>query len=174
MAFKGNETKRWPLERFRELIVSQLAKERSVRLFVAPDEGAHALAFADFEGRPNFELLSIPLAATARSLSECTLFIGNDSGIAHLAAGLGVGCIVLCGMTNPTRLAPIGAVKALRPSHCPSCHDEGTRRFSCVKYLRYRCIAEDISSALVNEHIERALAGGLPELEISQHGRYSL
>jgi len=37
-------------------------------------------------------------------------FIGNDSGIAHLAAGLGVRTFALFGPTNPSMYRPIGPV----------------------------------------------------------------
>jgi len=35
-------------------------------------------------------------------------FIGNDSGITHLAAGLGVRTLAVFGPTNPTVYKPIG------------------------------------------------------------------
>lgn len=41
-------------------------------------------------------------------LSHTDTFIGNDSGITHLAAGLGVRTLALFGPTNPTVYKPIG------------------------------------------------------------------
>ena len=41
-------------------------------------------------------------------LSHATAFIGNDSGITHLAAGAGVRTIALFGPTNPVVYKPIG------------------------------------------------------------------
>jgi heptosyltransferase-2 len=38
---------------------------------------------------------SLPLAELARRLKGCTAFVGHDSGISHLAAALGVPCLVL-------------------------------------------------------------------------------
>ncbi len=41
-------------------------------------------------------------------LSHANAFIGNDSGITHLAAGLGVRTLVVFGLTNPAVYRPIG------------------------------------------------------------------
>ena len=40
------------------------------------------------------------LLETAHALRQCRLFVGHDSGITHLAAALGVRCVVLWGETN--------------------------------------------------------------------------
>ena len=50
----------------------------------------------------------LPLRILAAVLKHCRLFVGNDSGIAHLAAGLGLPCVVLFGPTSPAHWAPIG------------------------------------------------------------------
>ena len=40
------------------------------------------------------------LVETAYALRQCRLFVGHDSGMTHLAAALGVRCVVLWGETN--------------------------------------------------------------------------
>jgi heptosyltransferase-3 len=42
-------------------------------------------------------------------LSRARLYIGNDSGISHLAAAVGTPAIVLFGPTDPTVWAPRGS-----------------------------------------------------------------
>jgi heptosyltransferase-2 len=42
---------------------------------------------------------SLPLAKLARRLAGCRAFIGHDSGISHLAAAVGLPCLVLWGDT---------------------------------------------------------------------------
>jgi heptosyltransferase-2 len=42
---------------------------------------------------------SLPLAKLARRLAGCRAFIGHDSGISHLAAAVGLPCLVLWGET---------------------------------------------------------------------------
>lgn len=59
-------------------------------------------------------------------LSECNLFIGNDSGPAHISAALGKKTIVLFGPQNPKRFGPIGKnVKIIyRKIACSPCRQE--------------------------------------------------
>ena len=42
---------------------------------------------------------SLPLSDLARRLAGCRAFIGHDSGITHLAAAVGLPCLVLWGDT---------------------------------------------------------------------------
>ena len=39
-------------------------------------------------------------------LTRCRLFVGHDSGISHLAAAVGVPCVLLFGPTDPDIWAP--------------------------------------------------------------------
>jgi ADP-heptose:LPS heptosyltransferase len=52
------------------------------------------------------QCLDLPLLAAI--LSQCNLFIGNDSGITHLAAALGVPTVALFGPTDPYFWGPRG------------------------------------------------------------------
>jgi ADP-heptose:LPS heptosyltransferase len=53
-------------------------------------------------------LAELPLTDVLGLLSCAGAFVGNDSGITHLAAGLGVKTFALFGPTNPTLYGPIG------------------------------------------------------------------
>lgn len=44
----------------------------------------------------------------AAVLAQASLFVGNDSGVTHLAASVGTPTVALFGPTDPTRWAPIG------------------------------------------------------------------
>jgi len=56
--------------------------------------------------RPRLERLT--LQSVAEELRRCRAFIGNDSGITHLAAYLGCPTIALFGPTDPRIWGPIG------------------------------------------------------------------
>ena len=51
------------------------------------------------------------LAGIAR---EARCFIGNDSGVSHLAAAAGARGLVIFGPTDPERWRPLGDVKVIR------------------------------------------------------------
>lgn len=51
-------------------------------------------------------LINRPIEELCHELGGAVLFVGNDSGIAHLAAGLGVKCLLFFCRTDPRRWAP--------------------------------------------------------------------
>lgn len=114
----GGSSKRWPLERFVELAAHlERATGRSVLLFAGEveaerfTEGQQAM-FAAAGGQFILELSA--LAGIVRSAS---LFIGNDSGPAHLAAQLGIRALAIFGPTDPEQWGPVGPqVEILSPS----------------------------------------------------------
>jgi heptosyltransferase-3 len=91
--FASSPAKRWPLENFRA-VAQQIGKP--VRWCAGPEEQlADAVRIADL-----FELAC--WIATAR------LYIGNDSGITHLAAAVGTPVIAIFISTDPKVWAPRG------------------------------------------------------------------
>lgn len=163
MVYKNNEVRRWPLQNFVDVVGHELSSGRKVRLFVGPSERNDIAAFNAFAQDRRFEIIDAPLEHAAACVSECRVFLANDAGFAHLAAGLGCNTITLFGMTDPVRAQPIGASMALRPSSCPPCHDEGLRTFECVRGLAFRCSREDFRVQPVLEAVAAAFSRGLQE-----------
>ena len=55
------------------------------------------------------------LSETAALINTCTCFVGNDSGLVHLAAFMGVPTVAIFGPSSPHRWSPLGpAIKVLR------------------------------------------------------------
>ncbi len=172
MRYKGNETKRWPLDRFAAVAKEQYERGRQVRAFFGPSELEDARSLKEMV--PHIEIVERPLHDAARLLDECSVFVGNDSGLTHLAAGLGVPVITIFGMTDPTRVAPIGPSVVVRPSDCPPCFDEGLRTFSCVRNIGYRCIRDDIAVEDVNSAIDTAMETAPGHRKIVERGSFRL
>jgi len=61
---------------------------------------------ADQGGCPTKILAGAPLSEIKRLLSGATLFLGNDSGPAHMAAAFGLPVVVLFGTSDPDIWAP--------------------------------------------------------------------
>ena len=53
-------------------------------------------------------IVNEPLLAVAHQLQQCRCYLGNDSGITHLAAMLGVPTIALFGPSDPATWRPVG------------------------------------------------------------------
>lgn len=91
--FSGSPKKNWPLERFRE-VAGEL--RMPVEWCAGPEE--------ELEGAVRFD----DLYALACRIAQATLYIGNDSGISHLAAAVGTPVVALFGPSDPTVWAPRG------------------------------------------------------------------
>lgn len=53
-------------------------------------------------------LEDLSLIRLSAFLSECRFYMGNDSGVSHLAAATGIPCLIVFGPTDPTVWAPRG------------------------------------------------------------------
>lgn len=91
--FSGGSRKNWPMERFSDL-ASRLAVP--VQWCAGPEE--------DLDGAVRFQNL-YELAGWLRS---ARIYIGNDSGITHLAAAAGAPVVAIFGPTDPAVWAPRG------------------------------------------------------------------
>jgi ADP-heptose:LPS heptosyltransferase len=93
--FASSPQKRWPVEKFRE--VARLLK-MPVRWCAGPQEHLPDAVRID------------DLYELACWLARAQIYIGNDSGISHLAAAVGTPAIVLFGPTDPAVWAPRGSL----------------------------------------------------------------
>ncbi len=86
----GSRTKRWPLDRFLWL-AGELDREWGPVLFVTGEADGDIAAEIGRDRSPRrWKHVAEPgLLALTGLLSSCALFIGNDSGVTHLAAAAG-------------------------------------------------------------------------------------
>jgi heptosyltransferase-3 len=91
--FSGGRRKNWPLTKFHELAG---LLDQPVAWTAGPEE--------PLDGATRFD----DLWSLAQWLGRASLFIGNDSGISHLAAACGVPVVALFGPTDPRVWAPRG------------------------------------------------------------------
>ena len=129
----GSPRKNWPMAKWRELIerlelpVTLILGEAELAMTAEMDANVGGPATAGpprlHERRskmtsiecstkappakwPVQTLIARPLEELVCHLSRCQLFVGHDSGISHLAAAAGAGCVLLFGPTVPTLWAP--------------------------------------------------------------------
>jgi ADP-heptose:LPS heptosyltransferase len=109
MPGSGGRHKNWPREKF-----SALAQMVSERLPVAV-----LLGPAEHETRSLWEkqrlalIADVELPVAAALIAGALAFVGNDSGVSHLAAAMGVPGVVVFGPTDPVRWAPLGNVTVI-------------------------------------------------------------
>jgi ADP-heptose:LPS heptosyltransferase len=129
----GSKKKAWPLDRFLDLARALQGHLGSKMLVVlGPAEGPDARRA--FEGAgPDAPVLAegLTLIQLASVMEGCRFFVGNDSGISHLAAALGLPTLAIFGPTDRRVWSPRGekTVVVGRGIHCSPCPQE--RFFQC-------------------------------------------
>jgi heptosyltransferase III len=118
----GGRAKIWPLGKWWGLLEWVCIEIGAPILMVLGPADEHLRAFgeaAQWIGVRVVEGLSLPRLAAL--LSGCRLYIGNDSGVSHLAAATSIPAVVIFGPTDPRVWAPGGAnVRIIRAAWDPS------------------------------------------------------
>jgi ADP-heptose:LPS heptosyltransferase len=118
----GSPRKRWPLADFLELAARIQARGLNPQFVIGPAE-PDLLPGLERHGaavhRPGDSLALLAL------LRSATAFVGNDSGVSHLAAWIGLPCVVIFGPTDPARWRPWGrSVEIVQPPmECTPCFE---------------------------------------------------
>jgi len=102
----GSPRKNWPAERFAAL-AEALAPAQALALVAGPADDEASAAFLDRVPRARV-LRELPLRLLGGVLARAALYVGNDSGVSHLAAAFGAPTLALFGPTDPVAWAPLG------------------------------------------------------------------
>ncbi len=99
--------RRWPAERFAQVGDGLAAAGYAVAVVAGPGEETLAgqISAAMRARATVLERLGDPRALAA-VLRGCQLFVGNDSGVMHLAATVGVPCVAVFGLSNHRAWGP--------------------------------------------------------------------
>jgi heptosyltransferase-2 len=116
----GSERKNWPAANF-AAVARWLVDELAVQLLVIHGEADDAAVTRLTEliaPRPFHRAHGLKLVELAAVLERCALFIGNDSGITHLASAVGAPTIALFGPASSAIWKPQGErVRVIRFGH---------------------------------------------------------
>ncbi len=149
----GSKAKRWHLSRFIS-VARHLALREESRLLVIEGPAEPGLAAQLAQALPEAGAIRIesePLDLLAAVMGKCRLFIGNDSGLTHLAAALAIACIALFGPTLPQHWAPLGPnVAVLRNPHgCEGCIS-GRDNHTCLNNITVEQVVNAWKSRISN------------------------
>lgn len=137
--------KKWLPERFAELADMLVAKLGvQVIVFAGPNDGETVAAVLK-QSFSNIKVITnLPLRQLAAIIARCSLFIGNDAGPMHIAAGVGTPTIGLFGPGEENIWFPYADIDghmAIRedvpchPCHLDFCNREGDGFMECMKLL---------------------------------------
>ncbi|MEP6922586.1 MAG: glycosyltransferase family 9 protein [bacterium] len=131
-------TKQWATEKFARVAEQLSSRGLAIVALTASTETKLADELKQISSAPitTFTDLSLPevtaLAARAR------LFVGNDSGIAHMAAAVGLPAVVIFGSSNTAHWGPWASAPAevvLEEMDCQPCHG-----YFCEEFEQPECI----------------------------------
>ena len=166
--------KRWPPEHCNQLLQTLLQRTgRHILLIEGPDETGRADEI--FQGKPipgvSIVRLQGNLGTSAALLQRAGLYIGSDSGLAHLAASVGTPPVTLFGPADPDRMCPYGyrhLVVQASTQTCCACNrypwQGGYPKITCDR--NYACM-RDITT---DDILEKAL----PLLQNKEQNRDSV
>ncbi|MGA8568162.1 MAG: glycosyltransferase family 9 protein [Candidatus Binataceae bacterium] len=106
----GSRHKNWPAENFAALADALPPPLRALVVLGPAESTLEPL----FNARGIARLRDQPLSTIAGLARLAAGFVGNDSGVSHLAAAAGAPGVAIFGPTDPDRWRPLGCVKVIR------------------------------------------------------------
>jgi lipopolysaccharide heptosyltransferase III len=147
--------KQWPAARFAEMVrrlTAPGAVLAGARLAVLAAAHERAQAQAAIEAVPAERLIdlvgTVDLPTAAACLRRCALFVGNDSGLMHMAAAAGVPTLGLFGPTPSDRYGPWGEHTAI----------VRTREPADDLLARYRSTPDAVGELMASLSVESAVS----------------
>ncbi|MGH7846564.1 MAG: glycosyltransferase family 9 protein [Candidatus Binatia bacterium] len=119
----GAKEKNWPAAAYRKISAAWERQSDGVAITVlGPAEEENAEISREFETEGHV-LRGLNIGQVAALLCQSHGYVGNDSGLTHLAAAMGLPTVAVFGPTDPTRWAPRGARVILlsRQIECSPC-----------------------------------------------------
>ena len=105
----GSPAKNWPPERFSAVVDALHERfDLDTALLAGPADADPLAALHGTTSRALPVLSDLPLLVVAAVVRRARAFLGNDSGISHLAGLLGVPTLALFGPTDPAAWSPLG------------------------------------------------------------------
>jgi len=147
----GSPAKNWGPENFAR-VADGMSRRAKVLLISGPaNDGIAEVRRALKKANP-FVVENLPLLQLAALLQRSTAYLGNDSGITHLAAALGIPTVAIFGPTDPAIWGPRGpGVRILyKKSYCTPCSSEARSACSrqCLEGIDSDRVIEVMSSFL--------------------------
>lgn len=160
-AISHREFRAWPFSRYAELITRFLEQRNASVLVVGSESEAGSdrahLARLAAGGRVHDLAGVTRLEEVAALIAECDLFVGNDSGLLHLALAAGVPTVAVFGATPPAQVMHTSrnAVAVVTGVPCQPCYrHQPLFDYRCDH--AFRCLEELPVARVLGEALRRA------------------
>lgn len=151
-------TKQWAAEKFAHVAATLSAQGLAVVVITTPAQAETVAEMRRTSTAPFFSLSDLSLPEITALLKRARLFVGNDSGIAHMAAAVETPAVVIFGSSNTAHWRPWVSVASgsaaeivYEEMECQPCHG-----YFCEKFDQPECIKR-VPVERVMAAIERVL-----------------
>lgn len=147
-------TKQWATENFARVVEFLAERGYASVAIAAPHESALLESLSD-ECSVHIVSFDLSLPEVTALATRSQLFVGNDSGIAHIAAATGTPSVVIFGSSNIAHWRPWNRAAAevvFEEMPCQPCHG-----YFCEKFAQPECILR-VPVTRVTAAIERCLS----------------
>jgi lipopolysaccharide heptosyltransferase II len=131
-------SKQWPLHHFEELIFLILKKKKNTDLFILGSNAEKRIKISDsiLKNKRIKDLRGVSLQETMILIKNSSCFIGNDSGLAHIADAFKVPSVIIYGAISPYWAGPLNKTGKIiyKNLSCQPCFNK-----KC-KYDNYECL----------------------------------
>jgi ADP-heptose:LPS heptosyltransferase len=148
------DTKQWAADNFARVADELAAQGLAVIAISAPNERPVVDELMKAAAVEIFPLTNLRLPEVTALLSRARLFVGNDSGVAHMAAAVETPAVVVFGSSNTAHWQPWARAAAefvLEEMDCQPCHG-----YFCEKFAQPECIKR-VPVTRVMAAVERVL-----------------
>ena len=132
------DTNQWATERFARVAERLASRGLAIVAITAPAEVHIADRLKQLTKSPVVAFTDLSLPEVTALLSQARLFVGNDSGIAHMAAAVCSPSVVIFGSSNTAHWRPWARAPAevvVEELDCQPCHG-----YFCEKFDEPECI----------------------------------
>lgn len=154
--------KRWPVERYQAVLKRILKKEKRTGLIIlgGPEDLAAGEKFAAAFGRRAISLAGrLSFSESAAAVEMAALYIGNDTGLMHVAAALKKPVLSVNCFPLDVKMGYLSVPLRFVPYHVPSVTVfPAVRRGSCSDAWQHGCGADE-PHCILNVTVETVLKG---------------
>ncbi len=132
------DTKQWAASNFARVADALAARGLVIVAISAPNEKSVVEALQQNSSAEILPFTNLSLPEVTALLARARLFVGNDSGVAHMAAAVETPAVVVFGSSNTAHWQPWARAPAefvLEEMDCQPCHG-----YYCEKFAQPECI----------------------------------
>jgi heptosyltransferase III len=153
----GASWKRWPAARFAATGMALQSHGQRVALLEGPADSKVVAAVQCHATQPFPVIRPMETRTLGAVLSQAPCYLGNDSGVTHLAGAVGTPTVALFGPTDPATWKPLGRTTVLRHCTAPSGPGAGIRVCddpACLEAITVDEVIEAVQQAIVQNSVE--------------------